>query len=378
MAARQIKGRWFVDFRFEGERVRKKSPINTKRGAEEYERKLRLELSHGTDGGKEEQKEAAPLKVVPTVKQFSQEFISVYARANNKPSEVQTKTCIFRKHLVPEFGHLRLDEVDSRRIEHFKAKKLAEKLAPKSINNYLTVLSRMLGLAVEWGVIAHAPKIKWLKAPDPEFDFLTFEEAERLVNALDGRDAEWRTMILVALKTGLRLGELIALRWEDVDLHAGKLVVRRNCVRGIVGTPKSGRSREVALSEMTVSALKKHRHLRGELVFCNEDGSMLVKGETKWPLWRASKRASLRLIGWHALRHTFASHLAMRGVPLKAVQELMGHATIEMTMRYAHLAPTVKREAVAQLDRPAPGIWGNGSEAGIGVGMEVSSGVLGN
>ncbi len=81
---------------------------------------------------------------------------------------------------------------------------------------------------------------------------------------------------------------------------------------------------------------------------------MLKKNECKHPLWRACRRAGLRRIGWHVLRHTFASHLVMRGVPLKAVQELMGHATIDMTMRYAHLSPHVAREAVKVLDAPAP------------------------
>ena len=79
-------------------------------------------------------------------------------------------------------------------------------------------------------------------------------------------------------------------------------------------------------------------------------GDPLTKGECKHPLWRACKRAGLRRIGWHVLRHTFASHLVMRGAPLKAVQELLGHATIMMTMRYAHLAPEIAREAVKLLD----------------------------
>ncbi|MSP59835.1 MAG: hypothetical protein EXR72_05745, partial [Myxococcales bacterium] len=101
------------------------------------------------------------------------------------------------------------------------------------------------------------------------------------------------------------------------------------------------------------------RHLRGELVFSDDGGKMLKKGYCRWPMWRACKRAGLRRIGWHVLRHTFASHLAMRGVPLKAVQDLLGHATIEMTMRYAHLAPVVHRVAVEQLDRPTPEGFGH-------------------
>lgn len=82
----------------------------------------------------------------------------------------------------------------------------------------------------------------------------------------------------------------------------------------------------------------------------NHGGRVLTKEECKHPLWRACKRAGLRRIGWHTLHHTFASHLAMRGAPLKAVQELLGHATIQMTMRYAHLAPEVARDAVKLLD----------------------------
>ena len=80
-------------------------------------------------------------------------------------------------------------------------------------------------------------------------------------------------------------------------------------------------------------------------------GRAFNENECKWPIWRAYKKAGLRRISWHVLRHTFASHLVMNGVPLKAVQELMGHATIEMTLRYSHLSPEVRRNAVQLLDR---------------------------
>ena len=160
-------------------------------------------------------------------------------------------------------------------------------------------------------------------------------------------------MILIGLRTGLRQGELLALRWEDVDLKTGLLRVRQSVTRGHVTEPKSGKGRDVPLSDDAVAAFKTQRHLRGPLVFCDQDGTMLVKTECKWPLWRACQRAGLRRISWHVLRHSFASHLAMRGVPLKVVQELLGHATMDMTMRYAHLSPNIPREAVKALDAGA-------------------------
>lgn len=346
MSTRLIRGSWWIDMRFERRRIRKKSPVNTRRGAEEFERRIRQQLLDGTF----DQEADKPINEIPTFAAFAAEFLSTYVKTNNKPSEVHTKEMILRVHLTPAFGRLRLDEVDARSIERYKAGKLTGGLTPKTVNNHLTVLRRLLVLASEWGLLPSVPRIKWLKAPEPAFDFLVFEEADRL---MAHADEDWRPMITVALKTGLRLGELLALRWEDVDLKAGRIMVRRAVARGIIGTPKSGKSREVALSGEAIRALKSYRHLKGELVFCRADGSLFGKEMCKHPLWRACKRAGLRLIGWHVLRHTFASHLAMRGAPLKSVQELLGHSTIEMTMRYAHLAPAVNRQAVELLDLAA-------------------------
>ena len=149
-----------------------------------------------------------------------------------------------------------------------------------------------------------------------------------------------------------RMGELLGLRWQDVDLQAGRLHVRQNVSRGRLTTPKNHRPREIPLGDDARQALHQHRHLRGAYVFCAADGERLTRSECKWPLYRACRRAGLRRIGWHDLRHTFASHLVMRGVALKAVQELLGHGSMEMTMRYAHLSPDVRRDAVQRLDGP--------------------------
>lgn len=376
----KVQEAWWVDVKYQHpngrvERVRKASPINTRRGAEEYERQIRQALLTGTFG---KEKKNEPGRVL-TLGDFVPRFIT-YSENNNKHSSVVTKRQILDDHLVPAFGSMALDAIGPAEIEDFKAamrKKpsgaRARKEAPtraalrkrtgtgpkllslKSINNVLTVLHKLLALAQEQGVIAHVPRVKLFRTEKPAFDFLTFEEAERLVAYAE---PEWRPVLLVALKTGLRQGELIGLQWSDVDLQRGKLHVRRTIWRGVTGSPKGGRERTVDLPTSVVDALKGHRHLRGPYVFCQQDGQPLTDGLMKLPLQRALRQAGIcreqGRIGWHDLRHTYGSHLAMRGVPLKVIQELMGHATIEMTMRYAHLAPEARESAVQQLDRPVP------------------------
>ncbi len=344
---------YFVDFRFKHsdgrvERVRMDSPVNTQRGAEQYERELRQQLLAGTYRRQEEAPEAAE---VPTFSGFKERFLT-YSETNNKAATVEAKRQIIRTHLEPFFGRKRLDAIGVPEIEAYKASRLKLGRSPKTINNTLTVLHNMLALAVEYRHIDHIPHFKWMKRAITDFDFFTFEEAPRLVEAADG---QWKTMVLVAMDTGLRRGELIALQWDAVDLVAGRLVVKRNVWRGHFGTPKGGRPREVPLTDRAIAALKAHRHLRGQYVFCNEDGTYLKNDTLRKHLNRICKRAGLREVGWHTLRHTFASHLVMKGVPLKAVQELMGHATIDMTMKYAHLSPDARREAIKVLERPAVG-----------------------
>lgn len=143
-------------------------------------------------------------------------------------------------HHKPAFGSMRLDQINFAAIQDFIAEELASGLSKKSVNNYLTVLRRSLVVAKKRDLIPSVPEIEWLRAPKPEFDSLHFEEAERLVKAADG---EWKTLILVALRTGMRHGELLALRWEDVDLVKGQIHVRRSVTRDVITEPKSNRAR---------------------------------------------------------------------------------------------------------------------------------------
>ncbi len=350
MAVRKIDGRWYVDFRFQHadgriERVRKASPIPSRAGAEEYERQLRNSMLAPP--------ESAQTKEVPRFAAFAAEFMKTYVAANNKPSERAAKACILEHHLLPAFGEMRCDEIRMHAIESMKAEKLAAGLSRKRVNNILACLGKILRYAHEAEVIASVPKIKLLKVPPPRFDFLTFDELERLLDAVKD-DPERRTLFLVGAEAGLRQGEIIALEWSDVDFVAGVLTVRQSSWRGIVDSPKSGRDRKIPLTARLSSALRARRHLKSARVFCREDGTPFTRSGVESALWYACKRAGLRHVGSHVLRHTFCSHLAMRGAAPKAIQELAGHSTLAMTMRYMHLAPTALREAISLLNFGQP------------------------
>jgi integrase len=218
----------------------------------------------------------------------------------------------------------------------------------KTVRNHTAMLSQALSTAVDWDMLERKPKIEWPTVPPARFDFLDGDERERLIAAADG---EWRNMITVALHTGLRLGELRALRWDGVDTVRAMLVVRQafSGYGNVLGPPKSGKDRTIPLNDAAAAAFRAQKHLRGRLCFCNTEGKLLTRTDCRAPIWRACKRAGLRQVGWHVCRHSFASGLVMVGVPIRVVQELLGHATIEMTMRYSHLSPGVTRDAVQTL-----------------------------
>lgn len=144
-------------------------------------------------------------------------------RVKNKPSEIDSKDSILRLHLKPVSGAEKLDQIGYADIQDYAAQKTLVKedkpgLSKKTVNNHLTVLRRILVVAKKRRLIDIVPEIEWLRAPKPDFDFLDFGETDRLVT---GADREWRWMILLALRTGSRQGELLALRWEDLDLKKG-------------------------------------------------------------------------------------------------------------------------------------------------------------
>ncbi len=329
---------------------------NTAEGAEEAER-----LAIGRARG---EASAAPLAAaaahavpaappVPTVEEFARTWLA-QARADNRPMTYAHKETVLRLQILPRFGKLRLDQITFPLVEAWRLHMLnEERKLPSTVYRIMTEFRALLGYAFKSDVLAKLPRWPSQKVPRGRPQFLTFEETRLLVAAAEPLDP-WKAMIIVAVRTGLRYGELAALRWQDVDLDGGRLSVEENFVGGVTGPPKSGKGREVPLSNDAIAALSAIRHTRGPLVFCGRRGNHIHHPTAVRALARICGYAGLPHINWHRFRHTFASHLMMRGVGPKAIMELMGHSKIELTMRYAHLAPETRRDAVMLLDLPPP------------------------
>jgi hypothetical protein len=231
-------------------------------------RDLRASLLAGNHGKKEE---------TPTFTRFvTERWLTTYPTSvGNRPSSIREKEIHVRIHLLPVLGRLRLDkingEVVARLFAHLRAKLPNKKpLAEKTIKNIRATLRRILASAKEWGVISAIPDLPRVKAPDAG-------------------------------------GEQLALSWGDIDWYNHLVVFRRSSTRRIVGPTKSGRERKVPLTAKLEAALRKIKHLRGDRVFCNPDGKPLKLDQMHEHLWTVSRRAGLRRLRWHDLRHSFGS-----------------------------------------------------------------------
>ena len=341
---------WRAEFYFqhpngERERVRLQSPENTKKGAQEFERQVRHEMLARTFKRAADGQEV----VASGFCEFSDDFMKTYAQPNNKPSEVTAKEKNLRLYLKPFFKGRSLASIRTKDVDAFKASMLGRHFSVKTINNALATLSVMFTTAVDWGEIPMKPKVKNLKpGEEKEALFLSEGQCEAFIAELD---QPLRAMVVLALNTGLRVGELRALHWGDMVDSTEKMVVRPNIWKGVVGSPKGGRKREIKLNSQAMHVLEQQpRHLKSKFVFCMDDGTPYRHNHGYKALQSAARRADIHFpVGFHTLRHTFASHLAMKGKTLHTIQRLLGHASIDATMRYAHLLPEVTDKAVDAL-----------------------------
>lgn len=326
-------------------RERKKAPVPSKSGARRWGEARERELFLA--GPKQKEK-----KNVPTLSEFAPRYIDGHARANRqKASSVEAKESIFRNHLIPRLGNKSLDEIGDEDVQKLKAALTSSR---KTINNVLSVLNHTLKVAMEWQVIDRLPcRVRLLKVAVPEMSFYDFAEFERLVEAARTIDPRLHIAVLLAGEAGLRLGEIIALEQRDIDHQRGIVSVRRSAWRDQVDVPKGGRARRVPMTRRLAAALRGYRHLRGDRVLYRDDGQPLTPRTLGPWLAQAERRAGLDGQGAiHKLRHSFCSHLAMRGAPARAIQELAGHRDLTTTQRYMHLSPAAIEGAIRLLDRP--------------------------
>ncbi len=307
--------------------------------------------------------------IVNPPRQLVRKFMSDWLTAvepSLRPRTVTRYGELVRLHIVPEIGSLTLTRLSPQRLQKLYATKL-ETLSPTTVNHVHAVLHKALGTAVRWGLVnrnvadlVDAPRIAHF-----EIATLSAEQARTLIDAAHGDRLE--ALYVLAITTGLRQGELLALRWADVDVAGASLSVRGSMQATASGLrivePKTRTSqRQVTLSRDPVDALRRHRAAQVEerlqlgaawedndLVFANVVGRPIAAGN----LLRRSfepllRRAGLPRIRFHDLRHTL---LLGRGIHPKIVAEMLGHSRVGTTLdRYSHVTPTMQRAAADAFD----------------------------
>lgn len=316
-----------------------------------------------------------------TVDDAADSLRSKLAIQGSRKSYLQNCESMQRVHISPRIGSKPVDRVTTAQVEAVAEQMLQAGLAPKSVRNLITFLHSVFEHAIDkgWAVEnpvrrAARPKRRRSGDADPDLQFLTLEELDRVIGAIpnevvtrepaptrrgrrgpsppvppDVLGPVIRVIVLVAAATGLRQSELLGLRWRDVDWEARRIRVRNAFVRGEhSGDGKSDLStrRSVPMADLVVAALRAWSERTpyrapDDLVFAHpETGRPVDRTKLSRRFKEACGDAEVRVIRFHDLRHTFATRLAASGQPLRFIQELLGHADAKTTQIYAHYAPS--------------------------------------
>jgi integrase len=308
-----------------------------------------------------DQRKAAPGGL--TLAQAAERYLAAKAR---KRSLFRDRA--FLEHFKAEFGvNTPLSEITASRISEYRDRRLGatttrykdaegqpRALSAATINRPLQVLRSLLRLARdEWEALPKVPRIRFEKEPQGRIRWLEPDEEHRLLAACEtSTRPDLHKIATVALETGLRKGEVMGLTWERVDFSRGVIRLEHT---------KSGRRREVPMRQAVYDTLAPLRALAAEVLPTEEEADRRTGPRGRvWPhrfprrAWgQALERAGLEDFHFHDCRHHFASWFVMRRGSLQALKEILGHATLAMTMRYAHLAPEHLRAEVAKTERPA-------------------------
>ncbi len=319
-----------------------------------------------------------------TFGEYAKRWMEGHVAINLKPSSADGYKTILDHYILPTFKDRPLAEITREEIKELcfekmregrvRPKKLPNKkldasLSPRSITYMMRTLSAIFNHAVEDGIVAANPAQRpgrFIRTGDrkEKIDFLTLPEGDLVLMAAEKHFKRLHPLLVTAMRTGMRLGELLALEWGDIDWNGNFIEVRRSVWQGIVGTPKSGKARRVDMSDRLKEVLDQHKkNMAAEVLKAGQEMPTLVfVSDALTPYDGANvrksfeavlRKAKLRKIRFHDLRHSFASWLIGNGESLAYVKEQLGHHSISLTVdTYGHLVPGANREAVNRLDAP--------------------------
>ena len=358
----QVGNRWRAEVMVGG--VRHRAYFETRKEALTWLAEIRLRADRGML--------PEPSKV--TLGEYLQHRLKNVARHTVRPWTYVSYESRVRVHIIPELGHIRLQALKPSDLEAFCSRKLQAGLSRRSVAFLHAVLRRAMGHAERLGLIDRSPaaRVEPPRWNAPQARTLSPEEAARFLEA--ARRSEYYPLFVLALATGMRKGELLALRWSDVDLAEGTVRVTRTLYRvggrWVEGEPKTAAGkRKVVLPPGAATVLKEHRvaqlgaRLKAgagwapepgleDLVFTSRTGKPILPRNVNRALEAVLRRAGLPRLRFHDLRHSHATLLLKEGVNPRVVQERLGHSTVSLTLQvYSHVLPDLQAEAAEKLDR---------------------------
>jgi len=322
---------YYIDYRLNGKRYRESTNTTKRREAE-------LIL----DNRKREIRESKRPEIKNAVSEYKlAELAQEYLKWTERQRVHKTKK-IWVRQLVEVFGNLDVKDLNPRVIEQWQSVRLKYN-KPSTVNRLTGCLKHMINKGVQWEMASEEAlklvrMVKPLEENNRRLRFLTIEECQTLIDCCA---PHLKPIVTVALHTGMRRGEILGLKWKQVDLNHGFI---------LLDTTKNGERKEIPIDDTLQEMFNEMPHsIESIHVFTDRDGNPYKS--IKHSFSTALRKAGIHDFRFHDLRHTFASHLVMAGVDLVSVKDLLGHKSLTMTLRYAHLASGHKRKAVNTFDR---------------------------
>jgi integrase len=360
-------GVWWLFIHHEGKR--KSLKIGDKRQANAKAMKYENLIESGKYSLVEDSKKAENKK--PLFRHLADEWIENDIKVLRTASTYERYEQILIKHVLPEFGNKRIDEITRGDIRDFLLNKVKKEYSKSSIGLFRDVLGGVFNNALDHELLNDSPvrgisrRIDLTKIRGEHADPLSFEETELFLESCR-KVVPWAyPFFFTALRTGMRLGELLGLKWGDVDFNSKYIMVQRAYRRGVFTQTKTKKSRKIDMSDQLVTVLKeeytkqKKETLKAgsgevpEIVFHYGDGKAIAQNSIRKIFKRILRKAGLRERRIHDMRHTFASHLLSLGVSIFYVQRQLGHASIKMTCdTYGSWIPSQEKSNVNLLDSP--------------------------